>query len=363
LRITAIVWLVLVGISLFGAQIVAATPEGTNAIANPIQIANLRVLDVNGIQRSFYYEGQQLELGITLDIVSGYVGNVVVVTEIRNEYDVTMMIDAKSVVLTNSGQTVSSPWVPETKGEYELRSLVLQSFYDPVLLSSLVTKTVKIDNIRVQKYYESNEAAIAFGVADEKVQQLFNGQEMTLLYVRAFGVGFPGCQGACGIVYLHNGNNSEGVDLGIDLLKKQVISIRLSPRLISEDPFEAFSLVEDDPARASIKFRQPMPLKDFVAINSHHGITVHYVGYVSNTSGGGHGSVWEPFDAEGLETKLEAAGEKLIGISSFSGLAKSKDWLEFLRSNGDSPSLESLEIRGSKFVECLASKEQGAVIC
>jgi hypothetical protein len=64
-----------------------------------------------------------------------------------------------------------------------------------------------------------------------------------------------------------------------------------------------------------------------------------------------------------LETKLEAAGEELIGISSFSGLAKSEDWIEFLRSNADSISLESLEIRGSKFIDCLASKEQGAVVC
>jgi hypothetical protein len=153
------------------------------------------------------------------------------------------------------------------------------------------------------------------------------------------------------------------LDLGIDLSKKQVISIRLSPGLISEDPVDAFSAVEDDPARASIKFSQLMPLKDFAAINSRHGITVHYVQYVSNTSGGGHGSVWEPFDAETLETKLEAAGEELIGISSFSGLAKSEDWIEFLRSNANSISLESLEIRGSKFIDCLASKEQGAVVC
>jgi hypothetical protein len=188
-------------------------------------------------------------------------------------------------------------------------------------------------------------------VADEKVKQLFNGQEMILFYVRAFGVGFAGCERACGIVLLHNENSSGCVELGVDLTENRVISIRASAVLLSEDPFKMFEFVEADPAQAAIKLKQPIPQEDFVAVVSQHGITVHYVEYVSNETRRGHGSVWEPFDPETLKAELESQGEELVGISSFFGLAKSEDWVEFLQIDTDFASLEWLTIRGSNPAE------------
>jgi len=218
-----------------------ATESEIQPIENSIQIANLRVFDVmNGIQRTFYFVGQALEIATTLKSQSGYGGHVVIVTEVRDASDVTVMLHTQSTVLLTGPQTVRSPWIPMADGEYTVRSMVLQSLDNAVMLSSLVAKEVAVDKIRVQGYYQSNEDAISIGTADDKVKQIFNGQEMILSHVRASGVAFPGCERHCGIMYLDNGNHSEGVELGIDLAKKRVISIRISPQLVSENPAEVF---------------------------------------------------------------------------------------------------------------------------
>jgi hypothetical protein len=364
------IWLALASTFLIVSPIAAATDDETNktetktqSTDGSINIANLRVFDVNGIQRIFYLQGQQLELATTIESRTWYGGHIVIITEVRDKNDVTVMLGTQSAVVLGSAQTVRIPWAPDIDGEFKVRSFALQSLDHPTILSSPAVKTVDVDKIRDQEHYINNEAAISIGVADEKVKQLFNGQEMVLSYVRAFGVGFPGCQGACGIMHLHNGNNSEGLDLGIDLTKERVISIKAAPKLVSQDAAAVFRFVETDPARAGIEFRQPIPLEDFVSIVSQQDITVHSVGYLSNKKSAGHGSVWEPFNADTLKAKLESEGEELVGISSFFGLATGQHWLDFLRLNAESASLDWLEIRGSNFVECLAYEEKGKVVC
>lgn len=126
----------------------------TELAENPVRIAKLRVFDSNGIQRVHYMQGEQLELATTLESQNGYGGTVIILTEVRDKMDITVMLDTHATVFLEGVQKVSSPWVADVYGEYSVRSMVLQSLDHPVIVSPLVTRTIEVDKIRNQEHYK-----------------------------------------------------------------------------------------------------------------------------------------------------------------------------------------------------------------
>jgi hypothetical protein len=127
-----------------------------------------------------------------------------------------------------------------------------------------------------------------------------------------------------------------------------VVSIKATPGFVSEEEqFKIFGEVEEEIFRATISFSDAVPKSAFGAVGSEFGIEVTYVSYEHLDGTAQAGSFSDPVDLDELENKLELEGDRIIGITFFSGTGKTDDWIRLINSMSEyAPELNSVSIRG-----------------
>ncbi len=278
-----------------------------------------RVTDVNGILRLSYVVGQELKVSVQTGNSSEGAGDAVLIIEIRDSKDVTVLLVTRPIT-EQSEDNPDVSWFPDESGKYHLRAFAISSLDKPIWISSVTSSEVQVDEIRLPEgVWNRNEAAVKIGIADKKVKELFGHKVILLLHVRASGVGFPGCEGNCGIMrFVEDSNTNESVDLGVDLIQGRVVSIKATPGFVSdEEQFKIFGEVEEEIFRATISFSNAVPKSAFDAVGSEFGIEVTYVSYEHLDGTAQAGSFSDPVDLDELENKLELEDDRLFGITFF----------------------------------------------
>jgi hypothetical protein len=104
-----------------------------------------RLIDLGGLALSSAPAGQQVVVAINLDNDNAKDVPFVGIIEVRDEDGITTMLRWQTGVLgPNSGLDVAASWVPETPGNYEVRSFVVSNLSNPQILSEVVASMFTI---------------------------------------------------------------------------------------------------------------------------------------------------------------------------------------------------------------------------
>ena len=104
-----------------------------------------RLADLGGLTLSSARAGQQVVVAINLDSDNAKDVPFVGIIEVRNEDGITTTLRWQTGVLApNSGLDIAASWVPETPGNYEVRSFVVSNLSNPQILSEVVESTIAI---------------------------------------------------------------------------------------------------------------------------------------------------------------------------------------------------------------------------
>lgn len=120
-------------------------PIGAPASSNSTTPSKPALADVTGASITEVTSGQQVVLTTNVKNNDGTSRPFVAIVEVRDSDGITVMVQWQTGTLAPNGDAgVGISWVPESAGEYEIRTFVVSNLSNPQVLSPVVTSNVTV---------------------------------------------------------------------------------------------------------------------------------------------------------------------------------------------------------------------------